>query len=90
MHSDIYLVYENLNQSTFVGKQLDNLQKVKDFYTEQVRIVHVHVFKQVEHLKFIPRVSSRVGIYLASDCWEEEGEGGKGDKYMTLGEQPKI
>ena len=39
IYRDIYSMYMDMYDSTFIGKQLNNLQKVKDFYTEQVSTI---------------------------------------------------
>ena len=73
MCSDIVSMYENMKQSIIIDFQLE---EVKDFYDNQVRIVynHVNAVKCDEHLKFISGVCSRVDKSLAPELL---GRGGR-------------
>ena len=46
VYRDIYSMYMDMYDSTFIGKQLNNLQKVKDFYAEQVS--HTYRYMKVQ------------------------------------------
>ena len=40
MCRDIYSMYMDMHGATFTGKQMSNLQKVKDFYNDQVSLLY--------------------------------------------------